>query len=135
MVCKRVVEFKCPKIHVEQRRCHKFQPASCRQCERDDERQRKQLVTDIEIQDRRDKAQAEHRAEMADLDRQIRMAREQATDRKTAIERSHALEQMKRDLDAAKRLAQAVQPPKKNQEVDSASTGERLWIPQSQVMT
>lgn len=43
---------------------------------------------------------------MAELDQQIRLVREQAADRKTAEENTRALEQKKRDLEAARRLAE-----------------------------
>jgi len=65
---------------------------------------------DFDIQTRRDEAQAEHAARIADLDRQIRTVKEEVADKRLAAEQSQALSQKKHDLEAAKNLAESAQP-------------------------
>jgi hypothetical protein len=86
------------------------QPATCRTCQREDERRQKEQQAELERQARRDREQAEHAAKMAEIDQQIRLIREQIADGKAAEENAQALEQKKQDLEAAKRLA--TQTPK-----------------------
>ncbi|KAF2178659.1 P-loop containing nucleoside triphosphate hydrolase protein [Zopfia rhizophila CBS 207.26] len=105
MDCEKIVEFKCSAGHVQKRKCHQAQPQTCKICESEDERSQKTLERDVELQDRRLRAQAKHDLEIADLDMQIRKIREDATDRQTALEREHVLKQKKRDLEAAQRQA------------------------------
>jgi hypothetical protein len=82
------------------------QPSTCRTCQREDEKRQKELRADLERQARRDRAQAEHAAKVAEYDRQIRLIREQMADGKLAEENAQALEQKKQDLEVARRLAQ-----------------------------
>jgi hypothetical protein len=108
MKCEKVIEFKCPNRHLQKRKCHQSQPQTCRVCEAEDKRRQKDLEADLELQDRRDKAQARHAAEIAAIELQLRLIREQTADKQTDLERARALEQKKRDLEAAKLLAQSV---------------------------
>ncbi|RYP33869.1 hypothetical protein DL768_011074 [Monosporascus sp. mg162] len=105
MDCDKIVEVKCPKGHVQKRKCYEIQPPKCKQCDVEDERDKKILERDMELQDKRLRAQAKHDMDIADLDLQIRKIREEAEDKKTARERARALEQKKRDLEAAQRQA------------------------------
>jgi hypothetical protein len=82
------------------------QPATCRTCQREDEKRQRELQAELERQARRDQEQAEHAAKMAELDRQIRLLREQRADTRTAEENAKALEQKKKDLEAARHLAE-----------------------------
>jgi hypothetical protein len=82
------------------------QPPTCRICQREDEKRQKELQVELERQARRDRAQAEHAAKVAEYDRQIRLIREQMADGKAAEENAQALEQKKQDLEAARRLAE-----------------------------
>jgi hypothetical protein len=82
------------------------QPPSCRTCQREDEKRQKELQAELERQARRDRAQTEHAAKVAEYDRQIRLIREQMADGKAAEENAQALEQKKQDLEAARRLAE-----------------------------
>jgi len=86
----------------------------CRTCQREDERRQKELQAELERQAKRDREQAEHVAKMAELDRQIKLVREQAADGVTAEENARALEQKRRDLEAARLAAdQALNTPSK----------------------
>lgn len=88
------------------------QPAVCRTCQREDEKRQKELQAELERQAKREREQNEHAAKMADLDRQIRLVRQQIADGKAAEENAQALAQKKQDLEAARRLAeQALNPP------------------------
>ncbi|KAI1122113.1 P-loop containing nucleoside triphosphate hydrolase protein [Nemania abortiva] len=105
MRCDRIVEVKCPKGHVQKRKCYEKQPLRCKKCDIEDERAAKFLERDLELQDKRVKDQAKHDMDIADLDMQIRKTREEIEDKTIAHERAQALEQRKRDLEAAQRLA------------------------------
>jgi len=87
------------------------QPAVCRICQHEDEKRQRELQAELERQSRRDQEQREHAAKVAELDRQIRLVREQIADEKTAEENTRALEQKKRDLEAARHLAQQTANP------------------------
>ncbi|KAI0965474.1 P-loop containing nucleoside triphosphate hydrolase protein [Xylaria arbuscula] len=105
MNCDRITEVKCQNSHVQKRKCYEKQPLKCKQCDLDEERTTKILEIEMALQDRRLKAQAKHDLDIAELDLQLRKLRESAEDDKTALERAQALEQKKRDLEAAQRLA------------------------------
>ena len=109
MLCKHVLETKCVKGHVQKYNCHMNQPGTCRTCEREDKRRQKELQAELEREAKRDQERAEHAAKLADLDQQIRLVREKVADKHAAEERAQALEQKKRDLDMARRLAQEPQ--------------------------
>ncbi len=108
MLCEHIIESRCAKGHVQRRKCHMNQPAVCRTCERQDEKRQKELQEELGRQARREQQQKEHEAKMAELDRQIRLVREQAADGRAAEENTRALEQKKQDLEAARRLAEQV---------------------------
>lgn len=105
MRCNRIIEVKCPNGHVQKRKCYEKQPLKCKQCDIDEKRAAKTLERDIELQDRRLKAQAQHDIDIAELDMQLRKIKEEVEDKKVAQERAQALDQKKRDLEAAQRLA------------------------------
>ena len=109
MLCEHVLEYKCVKGHLQRYKCHTNQPGTCRTCEREDKRRQKELQAELEREAKRDQEQAEHAVKLADLDRQIRLEREKVVDKQAAEERAQALEQKKRDLDMARRLAQEPQ--------------------------
>lgn len=104
MKCEKVVEFKCTVGHTTPRRCFQAQNLACKQCKLDDDRQQKNLETDLNIRNRQDKAKAKHAAEMAELDREIQMIRAEVSDAQLAKEQSNALKQKQQDLEAAKQL-------------------------------
>jgi hypothetical protein len=110
MLCERVIEFKCSNNHSQKRKCHKAKPATCSQCELDDQRRQREQQAALDRQDLEDKARAKHDADMTEIDRQIRLIKEQVNDSKLAEERARALNQRKRDLEMAKQMAHSVQP-------------------------
>ncbi|KAI1303510.1 P-loop containing nucleoside triphosphate hydrolase protein [Xylaria venustula] len=105
MNCNSITEVKCQNGHVQKRKCHEKQPLKCKQCDLDEKRTTKILESEMALQDRRLKEQAKHDLDIAELDLQLRKLRERAEDDKTALERAQALEQKKRDLKTAQRLA------------------------------
>jgi hypothetical protein len=110
MRCDRIVEVKCSKGHMQKRKCYEKQPLRCKKCEIEEKRAAKVLERDLELQERRVKDQAKHDMDIAELDMEIRKIREEVEDKKIAQERAQALEQKKRDLEAAQHLAtQALQ--------------------------
>jgi hypothetical protein len=109
MLCEHILEFKCVEGHLQKYKCQTNQPGTCRTCQREDERWQKDLQAELERQAKRDQEQAEHATKLAELDQQIRLVRGKVADEQAAKERAQALEQKKRDLDMARRLAQ--EPP------------------------
>ncbi|KAH7014058.1 P-loop containing nucleoside triphosphate hydrolase protein [Macrophomina phaseolina] len=109
MACQGVIESKCANSHLRRRRCCDPQPSTCPICDFEEEKREKELETGLEAQNERDQAQLQHAAKIADLDLQIRLARDRAMDVRTAAERALALEQKRRDLDGARRLAEQAQ--------------------------
>ena len=108
------MESRCSKGHLRRWKCHENLPSVCQTCQREDERRQKELQAELERQAKRDREQAEHAAKMAELDRQIKAVRERAADGMTAEENARALEQKKRDLEAARLAAdQALNTPAK----------------------
>jgi DNA repair exonuclease SbcCD ATPase subunit len=106
MQCEHVMESKCQKGHVQNFKCHANPPGTCRTCEREAKRRQTELEAELDRQAKRDQAQAEHAAAMAELDQQIRLVREEVADRRAAEERTQALQQKKRDLITAERVAE-----------------------------
>jgi hypothetical protein len=110
MACERVVEFKCSKNHMQRCKCHQSQLSTCYECKLDDERRQKQRELDLELQNKRDQAQTSHVVEMAALDRQIQKVREEEAEKRTAIKRTQALEQKRRDLKVAQLRVETPRP-------------------------
>ena len=135
MECDKIVEYKCSNGHVQKRKCYEIRPPTCQKCEIEDKRDKKLLEMDMELQDKRLRNQVKHDLDVADLELQIRKIREEVEDNKTARERARALEQKKRDLEAAKRqAAEFFQPPKPSQAAPSTndSNGKGPRQPDSQ---
>jgi hypothetical protein len=105
MHCDKIVERNCAKGHVQKRRCQEAQPLICKICDTNDKRDQATFERDVELQNKRLKAQIKHDMDIAAIDMKIRKIREEVEDKKTALERSSALEQRKNDLEAARRLA------------------------------
>ncbi|GAW16095.1 hypothetical protein ANO14919_055180 [Xylariales sp. No.14919] len=105
MTCDKIVEVKCSKGHAQKRKCYEKQPLKCRQCDLEEKRATMMLERDVKLQDKRLEAQVKHDMDVTELDMQIRKIREEVEDKQVAQERLQALEQKKRDLEAARRLA------------------------------
>jgi hypothetical protein len=79
----------------------------------------------MQLQDKRLRDQVKHDMDIADLEMRIQKIREEAEDKKTALERARALEQKKRDLEAAQsQTAQSLQQ-------DSQKTSQAMRPPPS----
>ena len=105
MDCEKIVDVKCPKGHVRKQKCYQFKPSKCRLCDTEDDRDNKVLERDMEVQDKRLRAQVKHDMDVADVETQIRKIREEIEDKKMAGERARALGQKRRDLEAAQHQA------------------------------
>lgn len=101
-----MVESKCTNGHRQIRKCFQSKTSTCQQCDLEEDRRQKELETNSRIQQERDKVLAKHATNMAELERQIQLARAEATGAQLADEQSKALQQKKRDLETAKRLLQ-----------------------------
>ena len=106
ILCNKIVAAKCPNGHARNRKCYEAQLASCQVCETDDLQRQRGLEIDKEFQDKRDMAKATHLAHISHLEQEIRQVRERNVDRGVALERERALVRKKRDLEAAKHMAQ-----------------------------
>ncbi|KAK2747019.1 hypothetical protein FQN55_005288 [Onygenales sp. PD_40] len=105
MPCEHLVEYTCPKGHIRHWKCHTNRPQTCIICDREARERQRKLARELDRQRQRDLNLQRHVASMADLDAQIRQAREKKTDAILAQERIRALEQKKRDLEAARKAA------------------------------
>lgn len=120
MNCDKIVDAKCLKGHGQKRKCYEAQPSRCKLCELEDQRDDRILERDMQLQDKRLRDQVKHDIGIADLEMQIEKIREELEDKKMAQERARALEQKKRDLDAARR--QAIQPLQQDSEKTAQDT-------------
>lgn len=126
MPCERIVEFKCPNGHAQKSKCHANAPGTCQTCWREAERRQRDLQSELERQSNRDREQAEHAAAIAEVDRKVRLVREEMADRHAAEERTHALEQKERDLQTAKRLVEEMRNmPSKIERIPSPGQSPR----------
>ncbi|KAH8812154.1 P-loop containing nucleoside triphosphate hydrolase protein [Xylogone sp. PMI_703] len=105
MNCTHVMETKCDRGHLKRWKCHESQPTACQACVREDQKRQRELQAELERQAKLDQEQAEHLAKMADLDRQIKLARELVANAVAAEQNAQALEQKRLDLEAAKLAA------------------------------
>ncbi|KAK2808786.1 hypothetical protein FQN50_004459 [Emmonsiellopsis sp. PD_5] len=105
MPCEHLVKYTCPKGHVRHWKCHTNRPQTCIICDREEDERQRKLAGELERQRQRDLDLQRHVASMADLDAQIHQAQEEKTDAILAQERIRALEQKKRDLEAAQKAA------------------------------
>ncbi|KKZ62783.1 hypothetical protein EMCG_02894 [[Emmonsia] crescens] len=101
MPCKHLVQYTCPKGHIRHWKCHLNQPQTCTTCDREDKQRQKETEDQLSRQRQRDLELAQHSAAMEKLDEQIRQTKEEKKDARLAEERVQALEQKKRDLEAA----------------------------------
>lgn len=127
MLCKHVMESRCERGHLQKRKCHTNQPKACRTCELDEKRRQKKLQAELDRQAKVAREEAQHAAEMAELDRQIQLARDDLVDHQGAEERAKALEQKKRDLATAQDMAKRAQDMsvRAKQEPAASASGPR----------
>lgn len=81
--------------------------STCEICQDNADRKQKELEVDRLIQEKRDKIHKSHAMKMADLDRQIKLARSEAANTVLTDQQAKALEQRRRDLDVAQSQLQA----------------------------
>jgi hypothetical protein len=60
MPCEFIISSKCPKGHVQSRKCHENPPILCKKCERDAKLQDDKRKRDFALQQKRDAEQLEH---------------------------------------------------------------------------
>lgn len=105
MACDRVVKSKCPTGHAQSWKCRMGKPASCHVCENERKAREKKLQEEYARQQKRERERQEHANEMAKVEEEIRILREAAVDGQRSKEMAQSLEQRKRDLGDARRLA------------------------------
>ena len=120
MLCEYVIESKCDRGHRVRRKCYQSKQPDCWTCKREEEKRQRQLKIELDRQSRRDRSQAEHNAKLVELDRQIEDMREKLTDTVTNEENSRALEQKRRDLEAAIKVA------RETSRMDSKALADRV---------
>lgn len=105
MRCENVMESKCTKGHISRWKCSSNRPQICQTCNREQKLKEKEQEANLERQRKRDLEIAKHNAVMEALNEEIRQVREDQLEEKLAKERVQALEQKKKDLEAARRSA------------------------------
>ena len=112
MQCKQIFNYKCPVGHAQSWECHASKPSVCQACEKKKKVEEKKQREAFERHQKRQLQEQEHARKIADLDEQIRTAREQQQDRQRFHELMQALEQKKRDLENLKKITeQGARPP------------------------
>ncbi|KAF2085428.1 P-loop containing nucleoside triphosphate hydrolase protein [Saccharata proteae CBS 121410] len=105
MACEHLVQTKCPRGHKRTSKCSFKHLSTCPSCEREDKKRNRELKE----QEKRDEQLADHAAQIAAIEDEIRDVRERAANQKRVDEMSKALRQKELDLDSAKRItAQAL---------------------------
>lgn len=105
MPCGAIVSSKCEKGHALSWRCRDLRPQSCRTCENEKKAKERKLQQDHARQKKREQESQEHAEHMAKVEDQLRIMREKAEDGRRSRDMAQTLEQKKRDLEDAERLA------------------------------
>lgn len=105
MKCSQIVRSQCPVGHVQAWECYQTKPSICKACEKKRLADEKKAREDFDRQQARASVEQQYAAQIAELDDQIRLIREQQQDTRRSQELMHAVEQKKRDLDNAKVMA------------------------------
>ena len=111
MKCEHVLEDKCPKGHIKSWKCHATAPVSCRHCEHAVKIQQQKQQKALDIQQKREKLEREHLKQMAALDEQLDLRRQELRDAQLEKERSIAIELKKKDLADIARSAPEMSDP------------------------
>lgn len=105
MQCEYVMHDQCPKGHKKSWRCHQPPPKVCTRCDEEAKREQHEKQKALEMQEKRAREDAEHRAYMAKLDAMLELERQRAKDAQTSQERQAAIRQKEQDIDKAKAFA------------------------------
>ena len=95
----------CPKGHKKSWRCHNPPPKACTRCDEEAKREQDEKQKALEMQEKRAREDAEHRAHMAKLDAMLGLERQRVKDAQTSQEREAAIRQKEQDIEKAKALA------------------------------
>ena len=111
MKCIQIMNSKCSIGHMQTWECHAKKPETCKTCENKRLAEEKKQREAFKNQQKREAQEQEHAKQMAALEEQIRIVREQQQDQQRAKELMQALEQKKQDLESSKSMAdQAAKP-------------------------
>jgi hypothetical protein len=109
VLCQQVLFGKCKAgVHKVSWKCHQGPRAKCTPCEKDAERTEKQLLHDIELQQKRDAEQAAFDTKMAEKEAILKAEVEVIADANTAKQREAMLKQKEREIEEAKVRAQKI---------------------------
>jgi hypothetical protein len=102
MLCKEILNLKCPNGHDQKWKCHESAPLSCRKCDQEENDRKKKQIKAFEEQQRRERAQKEHTRKMAELEEEIEKVEQNRRDARLNEDRKKALDQKRKDLAEAK---------------------------------
>ncbi|KAM6493098.1 P-loop containing nucleoside triphosphate hydrolase protein [Amanita muscaria] len=105
MRCQILVFSKCSDGHDTSYHCHKGPSSVCSLCEKERRHVEKEQKDDLARQQRHEQEKKVHELKMADLERQIKNARQDIRDAQTAAEREQVKLQKEEDLQQAQELA------------------------------
>lgn len=105
MPCEHLMSGTCQKGHQLSWKCHQKKPSICRSCDREAKEQERQQRAAFERQQKLAAEQAQHDAEMAKIENELRAVREEKLEHQRAAEMNRALEQRRQDLEVAKLAA------------------------------
>ncbi len=120
MQCEYVLYDQCPKGHKNPWKCHKPPPKACTRCDEDAKREQNEKQKALEMQEKRAREDAEHRAYMAKLDAMLDLERQKMKDAQTAHEREVAIRQKEQDIEKARTLADKAYHPSPQPRSESA---------------
>ena len=104
--CNVLLKQKCPKGHSQSWQCHSgAAPVACQKCERETKDAQRKLQRALEEQQRRDENLQRHLREVAKLQEEIDKVMQGIKDERLNAEQAAVLAQKKKDLAAARELA------------------------------
>nr|XP_018911146.1 PREDICTED: uncharacterized protein LOC109039891 [Bemisia tabaci]XP_018911147.1 PREDICTED: uncharacterized protein LOC109039891 [Bemisia tabaci] len=127
--CTANVTSKCPKGHVNKRRCHAQKPDVCKKCDIEEEKARKAADRKVKEQEE----EVKHLLKMADLDLEIQRIKDEAALKEAEKQREAALRQKEKELQLAKEMAQKKLASNINQQSTPAPVNQSVGAPSAPV--
>ncbi|KAG5637751.1 hypothetical protein H0H81_003389 [Sphagnurus paluster] len=129
MSCLQVIRSQCTSGHQLSWKCHQNKPPVCAKCERAAAIAQKKAEKDYELQQKRDAEQLAHIRKMADIEEAIAQQDQLMKDSQLAAERSAAILQKEKDLEAA--ISRAKNPPRLNKVSPMLSNQQNAMVTQN----
>ncbi|CAK5268430.1 unnamed protein product [Mycena citricolor] len=102
MECKAILNDKCAKSHPLSWKCFQKRPITCVKCDREAKLAEERQKRDFELQRKRDEEQARYVQELAEIDAQMAIKKQEMQDARAAEERARVIAQKKKDLEGFK---------------------------------